>query len=354
MKTARRAAATERLIQRLLQDDGSRPAPGESCLDADTVAAMMTMQDGALTGTERAAAEHHAASCGRCQAVLAAVARIEPVPEQAMGWRRRGLPLRWLIPAGGLAAAAVALWIVVAPRDRTIRPEPSAVTAPQSAAAEAKATGQAKERRSAQAQKSAPVPVEIDAVSGRARMAPLAGSGSVGRAPSPSPSAPPVMSSSAHSAGLKPAPGVRGEVATAAVPSLAAHALAARLGLTVVSPDPAVRWRTRGAGAVERSSDGGTTWQPQTVPTAETLTAGSSPSPDVCWLVGLNGTVLVTSGRDPWRRVPFPEASNLQAVQATDRHTATVTTSDGRQFSTVDGGKTWKKLPLQETSAAPF
>jgi photosystem II stability/assembly factor-like uncharacterized protein len=55
-----------------------------------------------------------------------------------------------------------------------------------------------------------------------------------------------------------------------------------------------------------------------------------------------------------WQLRPFPEAVNLTAVRATDAKTATVTTSDSRQFSTTDGGATWSKLPLQEFPARPF
>jgi photosystem II stability/assembly factor-like uncharacterized protein len=45
---------------------------------------------------------------------------------------------------------------------------------------------------------------------------------------------------------------------------------------------------------------------------------------------------------------------NLTAVRASDAKTAVVTTSDGRQFSTTDGGATWSRLPLQEFPARPF
>jgi len=45
---------------------------------------------------------------------------------------------------------------------------------------------------------------------------------------------------------------------------------------------------------------------------------------------------------------------NLTAVRALDAKTAVVTTSDGRQFSTTDGGALWSRLPLQEFPARPF
>jgi photosystem II stability/assembly factor-like uncharacterized protein len=50
--------------------------------------------------------------------------------------------------------------------------------------------------------------------------------------------------------------------------------------------------------------------------------------------------VLSTDGRS-WRRVALPEPVDLIAISATDEKTATVTASDGRTFSTTDGGATW-------------
>jgi photosystem II stability/assembly factor-like uncharacterized protein len=52
--------------------------------------------------------------------------------------------------------------------------------------------------------------------------------------------------------------------------------------------------------------------------------------------------------------VSFSENADLVAVSATDASTATVTTADGRKFSTSDGGATWDRDPLQEFSATPF
>ena len=48
--------------------------------------------------------------------------------------------------------------------------------------------------------------------------------------------------------------------------------------------------------------------------------------------------------RDDLAAAAFPEKVDLVAVQATDAKTATVTTSDGRRFSTTDGGATWSRL----------
>jgi photosystem II stability/assembly factor-like uncharacterized protein len=94
---------------------------------------------------------------------------------------------------------------------------------------------------------------------------------------------------------------------------------------------------------VQRSTDGGSTWQTQETGAAVTLTAGASPTPLVCWLVGPAGTVLLSTDGRSWQRLAFPEAANLASVTATDDKTATVTATDGRRFSTTDGGLTWAR-----------
>jgi hypothetical protein len=113
----------------------------------------------------------------------------------------------------------------------------------------------------------------------------------------------------------------------------------------IVSPDPSVRWRIQPGGGVQRSSDGGVTWQDERTGVTETLAAGASPSPSVCWLVGAGGTVLRSVDGQPWQRLAFPEAAALVAIRAADDRAATVTTADGRVFATTDGGRTWTRPP---------
>ena len=73
------------------------------------------------------------------------------------------------------------------------------------------------------------------------------------------------------------------------------------------------------------------------------LTAGASPAPSICWLVGRQGIVLLSTDGRTWRRVAFPETADLSSVRATDDKSATVNTSDGRAFRTTDGGRTWTR-----------
>lgn len=120
----------------------------------------------------------------------------------------------------------------------------------------------------------------------------------------------------------------------------------------VTSPDGSVVWRIAPGGLVARSVDGGSTWlaQPPGVSRellagsagrSKELLAGSAPSAAVCWIVGREATIIVTTDGAHWTTRPFPERVDLVAVEATDASSATVTTRDGRRFATQDGGATW-------------
>jgi photosystem II stability/assembly factor-like uncharacterized protein len=58
-------------------------------------------------------------------------------------------------------------------------------------------------------------------------------------------------------------------------------------------------------------------------------------------VAGRAGVVLLSTDGRRFSRVPFPETMDLSAVRATDARSASVSTTDGRTFSTIDGGVTW-------------
>jgi photosystem II stability/assembly factor-like uncharacterized protein len=137
--------------------------------------------------------------------------------------------------------------------------------------------------------------------------------------------------------------GDRAEIRQAAP---AAAAALTRLGAQVAivdiqSPDPQRRWRIRG-GIVERSDNAGGSWQPVGLPPGAVPVAGAAPLPNVCWLVGRSGLVLRTTDGVTFRSVSVPGAGDLVTVRAEDANRATVMSSDGRGYATVDGGMSWR------------
>jgi Photosynthesis system II assembly factor YCF48 len=112
----------------------------------------------------------------------------------------------------------------------------------------------------------------------------------------------------------------------------------------VVVDETSIRWRVVDGRTIQRSLDSGVTWaNHHTAENDVTLTAGSAPSSNICWLVGRSGAIVLTTDGRAWRRIKFAEAADLAAVTATDARTATVTTADGRLFGTTDGGRTWTR-----------
>src|SRR4051812_49734269 len=116
---------------RLLRDALRRTAaePSSSCLDA---AALAAWADGSLGSRERAAIESHAASCARCQALVAAMAKTAPAASPPRAWWTA--KIAWLAPIAA-AAAALVVWIA-APDMRMGHPALAPLTTPASQAAQ--------------------------------------------------------------------------------------------------------------------------------------------------------------------------------------------------------------------------
>ena len=94
-------------------------------------------------------------------------------------------------------------------------------------------------------------------------------------------------------------------------------------------------------GAVERSNPAGLLWERVAVEPGLQITNGGAPGPFVCWLVGRGGVVLLTLDAQLFTRLQFPEPVDLVSVRAASARMAAVRTSDGRTFTTMDGGQTW-------------
>ena len=85
-------------------------------------------------------------------------------------------------------------------------------------------------------------------------------------------------------------------------------------------------------------------WQAQASGVSAALAAVSAPSNTTCWAVGARGVVVRTVDGTNWKPVTAPTASDLVVVRASSEEAATVRASDGSEYSTSDGGRTWTKI----------
>ena len=374
-----------------------------ACIDAETLAAWA---DGGLPRAEAALVETHLADCERCTAMVATFARTIPdAPIAEPLWKR--WHLRWLVPVA-TAATVAALWVLVPrPESPRMTPSSAVARSDSQASVESHASGtggaaqpatpsETKEQEArfrvadskpvdAVAKREAPpsAPRQLaDAGGNRDEklQQPLPLNESVAIAPAapvPSPTreadraeaksadaqterfsptapsanaAPPAAAAPAASeASAKRAPAAAptpSALGAASSQARASGSFARELSalIEIASPDPMSRWRVVGVGRVERSTNGGARWEPATLPESTTLTAGSSPSPSVCWLVGRAGSIYVTTDGLRFVRVPFTDRTDFVSIRATDGRRATVATIDGRTMRTEDQGVTWIRV----------
>jgi hypothetical protein len=391
----------ETRLARLLADalkSRSKDAAGletSACPDAEVVA---TYADHGLTEEETSHWESHFADCNRCQKIIAVLAASgeelaeteverlgslaaaasaarQPVARKAarpwkMIWRRPA-PWRWLVPAAGLACAA--LWFALRqppPRQAlslqkttATNGAPQSETAPGSTAASAKAD----ETQIAQANLPAPPPPgalprdqetvptkssdavrqeperKQESVRNAAREPTVSeADNSLGarediakdnRFPSAQPvdkksqtvdalgAAPPLALAAAPST---PPPTREGEPAVPLDRATGAPVRAQLKALTptespaivFASPNRRALWRLGSGGHIERSTDQGQTWQPQMSGVTADLLAGAAPSEKIAWVVGRAGTIVLTEDGEHWQRVAPPPAIKAASPQS--------------------------------------
>jgi hypothetical protein len=352
-----------RALRETLRDHLATPLSSTSgCVDVDMLAAW---GDGTLSRRDRATVESHAATCARCQAMLAAMAKTA-LP--ARKWWQAST-VRWLVPIAVCSALAIVIWTNVpvgrqaarvrlsergGERDRLSASAPVSETrSAEVATAAPKAIDKLErpseskpaERRAAETDKPSALAEVVAVPSAPVLTVPTAPSSTVQPASAIAPDV------AARDALVPPPAQAQAELRSAAARGRAGVAASARAEgfrtsvapLEIPSPNRNIRWRIVAGTSVERSTDSGITWQAQSIGAAVRLmTAGAAPSPTTCWLVGAGGVVLVSQDGQTWERVAFPEAIDLTAILATDGSNATVTAADGRVFSTTDGGKTWR------------
>ena len=353
---AERDAAFDRLIARGLAEEAD--ASGVACPDADLLAAWF---DHSLSSVEADRIAGHASSCSHCQQVLGDLARSEPevtraapLPAPARPWHWHW---RWLVPL-----ATATLVVVVA--QRTLRAPgeaPGALpTQPDFAQPQltvAQTREQAAPGKSAGEMTDAAKPAPPDTVPPperlRADARPVGGvaRGGVGGT---------VVGGVVGEAG-KARADVQAENVVAAVPAqvpAAATRTAALSKLESAARDAAelthstsgvgpsgatATWRYGQGGLIERSADGGLTWQRQRSGVSTSLADGSAPTDLICWLVGARGVVLRTTDGRTWERLPAPTPGDLVSVHAWSESVATVTAADRTEYETADGGRTWRR-----------
>jgi photosynthesis system II assembly factor YCF48-like protein len=354
----------DQAVERLLRQSLKTPAHATgSCIDPETLAAWA---DGSLSGHELELAQSHVADCGRCQEVLAVlvhgtrdamtVPSTGATPSERFGRRW----LAWFVPLTA-AAAALAIWVAV-PRGPAPEPQPSPASPAQTAQAKSpEAPSPGARRPSNDVKETSPASPtekrdqpqrnqaqealskdsnrrEVDRL--KQESEPGATADRADKLAAAEPAAAPFASADAKAVAPPPAAPApaRGALQERTLNSAAQKAAS---GPSIASRAQTDRWRISGS-LLQRSTDAGATWNVvATVMDAE-LTTLSSPSPDVCWVVGRFGLVLRTTDGQNFSRVAFPETTDLSAVQATDAQSATVTASNGRVFTTTDGGGSWK------------
>lgn len=344
-----REDALDRGLRRLSAGPSS---PTLACLDGETAAAW---SDGGLSSAERARVELHLADCVRCQTLVGALGRTDhlvlPAPsETGANWWRAWL--RWMVPLTAAASAVIALtvWLrVPAPAPSPAEPAATSmarlpeapVAAPQAAPPPAaSSTPAAPDGTSASAPAQAPSPRsssnrEVEAATETARQPESAAPRALAKAEEST-----AVQSPPPSAGAVPQRQEFRDQAMAAPPASVRARDEARGAFDVTSPDGSTTWRVSGT-AAQRSTDRGASWSaPAALGAQLSPLAGSSSSPEVCWLVGSAGLVLRTTDGMTWTRVPFPEQVDLTSVRATGARAARVTTADGRTFTTGDAA-TW-------------
>jgi hypothetical protein len=325
--------SVEHVLRHVLSSDV--PAqPQSTCPDAETIAAW---HEGALRAEDVAAMECHAADCPRCRALMAAFIQTAPVaPVVESFWRR--WHLGWTVPLA-TAATAAALWIAT-PRntpglqlsnreaspvavDATVAATLPPASPPAAAAPEPSAPTSAESLQSSNAAVRSQLQKRIS--ENESNLPRLADE----RAAADAALSTRIEADKSEPATINAAPRSFAAAQEVAVPG------------EIVAPGGVARWRIVSGQQIEWSTIASTEWGPASIEAPGVLTAGAAPSATVCWIVGRRGAVYVTTDGKRFVRVPFPEMSDLVAVSATDERTATVSSADGRSWSTTDQGNSW-------------
>ncbi len=140
------------------------------------------------------------------------------------------------------------------------------------------------------------------------------------------------------------------EVSAAAVgvDEAPAAARSRQQGIGSGTESPQVQWSLSSDGGVQRSGNGGQTWQSVSVATGTTFRALSGLGANI-WVGGKTGVLYHSgdSGRTWTRIVAVADGQKLQSdISHVDFYNAlngTVSTTNGEVWTTSDGGRTWQR-----------
>ncbi len=349
--------ARERLAAQQQNASGTHP-------DADLLGAFAEQS---LSGAEREQVVAHLAACPQCRQVLAlAFPALEP-PEPARAAEvSRAWHEWWVFRWGGLAAALAVILIAVylaRPRARMGQeaeaPEKTGETigVPVTTAPPA-VPPPAEQKRAPQREA---VKKSDKGVSRASRPTPREES-NVAVTPEPQPRKAPAGAAADQTVEVqaaRPAP-MAGKMAEIRPPSpvVSGPALGAAMGGVLGRPSaPAkarpvaaiTRWSISESGAVQRSDDGGRTWNDVDVAGATKFRTVAATGPDV-WAGGARGELFhsVDAG-DHWTRVAVRAGERLLTgditrIELSGPTTVQVLTSTGEKWASTDAGATWMLL----------
>lgn len=305
--------------------------------------------DNGLTSNERATVDSHAAGCLRCQqhlSLLGAVSVDRPDPDAVA-------PRHWLVRWGWLVPVATAV-LVVAVWTRTPAPvegpaqfprrevAPAVVPAPDPPASAAGASSPVEEQRSrAGDTRTVPAPApEAEADRQRQDFAAEV------RPQAPSSAAPPAVAHSNRPDPLADSarpPAEAKETAADAAPRREEARLMRKAAVASLEAAVSDRERYRAGGRrIERSPDGGTSWQEVFSDPALTFTALACAPDGACWFGTSTGVVLRTSQAGLVRSL-LPEPAPVTAIDAVSG-TGAIVTAGSRRYRTSDGSS-WTPVP---------
>jgi len=93
-------------------------------------------------------------------------------------------------------------------------------------------------------------------------------------------------------------------------------------------------------GAILKTTDGGTSWAPQTSGTKNSLTAACFTDVNTGYIVGENGTILKTiNGGTTWKALSSGTTDYLNSIIFTNAQTGYVIGSSGTILKTITGGE---------------